>query len=66
MKCGVGRHGYGRGRRRVFARWTPRALVRRGLVRLTKWELRLMAWGVRLTFRRAFHAVLPAVVRNRV
>lgn len=66
VKFGAGRRSRRRGRHRVLARWTPRALVRRSLVRLTKWELHLMAWGVRMTFRRAFHAVLPTAVRHKM
>ncbi|CAM5268330.1 hypothetical protein GCM10010230_53810 [Streptomyces narbonensis] len=62
MKFGGGRHGHKWGRHRAHARWTPRALRRRLLMRMTKWGLLLMAWGVRMAFRRALHAVLPTTV----
>lgn len=66
MKISVGRRRHGRRGRRVLSRWTPRALVRRTVVRLTKWELHLMAWGMRMTARRALHALVPTAVRRRV
>ncbi|MBB4986776.1 hypothetical protein GGE06_007747 [Streptomyces sp. SFB5A] len=63
MKHGVGRHRHGR--HRVLSRWKPRAVIRRSLVRITKWELHLMVWGVRMTFRRALHTVSPRAVRQK-
>lgn len=66
MKLRVGRHRHGWRGPLALSRWTPGALVRRTVVRLTKWELHLMAWGMRMTVRRALHAMLPTAVRRRV
>ncbi|MDK9495576.1 hypothetical protein QEZ40_006603 [Streptomyces katrae] len=45
-------------RRRALARWTPRAVGRRALGRVTAWGLRLMGWSARLALRRVRRAVL--------
>ncbi|MFE7511320.1 hypothetical protein ACFU8I_08855 [Streptomyces sp. NPDC057540] len=62
MRYDVGRR---HGRHRTLAPWRPRAVLRRSLVRITKWELHLMAWSVRTTVRRAAHRVTPATVRHK-
>lgn len=62
MKFGRGHHRRPWGRRRVLTRWTPRALMRRTFIRMTKWGLRLMAWGVRRAMRRALRKLLPTAL----
>ncbi|MEU5918694.1 hypothetical protein ACWEPZ_37125 [Streptomyces sp. NPDC004288] len=53
-------------RRRRISRWRPKSVLRRSLVRVTKWELGLMVWSARMTVRRALHTVAaPATIRHR-
>ncbi|MFH8258270.1 hypothetical protein [Streptomyces roseolus] len=64
-KFGVGRRGHRWGFGRMLVRWTPKALVWRGSVRVTKWGLRLLGWCAWLALRRAVRARMPKAVRHR-
>ncbi|AQT70690.1 MULTISPECIES: hypothetical protein [Streptomyces] len=46
-----------RRRRRFLARWTPRSVLRRMVVRMGVWGARLTFWGMRLAVRRLVRAV---------
>ncbi|MEE1819856.1 hypothetical protein PUR59_33165 [Streptomyces sp. SP18ES09] len=53
-------------RRSRISRWRPKSVLRRSLVRVTKWELGLMVWSARMAVRRALHSVAaPATIRHR-
>lgn len=62
MKFTPRRRGHKRGRRRVLARWTPRAVLRRTVLRMSVWGVRLMVWGVGLAIRRALRSVVRAAL----
>ncbi|MCB5179226.1 hypothetical protein [Streptomyces antimicrobicus] len=45
-------------RRRALARWTPRAVARRGCLHLSIWGVRLMTWAARRALRRMLRAAV--------
>ena len=66
MKFRSKSHGFRWGRRRGFARWTPKAVARRVSARMAKLCFRMLLRGFRKGFRSVCVALLPKVVRRLV